>query len=127
MAYLSSELAVFPTTISELLTDVKETPIDPVRVVQFHDSKEQRISYSGTIRKRFMCEVSLMWDNEMDEFISFWAARNGSLTPFKFTFKGVLYYCRFDGTYSLEWLPGYNASLSFSLIQVDNSEIVVDE
>lgn len=122
MAWIGADLENFPFVIWP--DDVKESPISDTTVTKFAGKQEQRISYGGPDIYDYQVSVELATEADLDTFRAFYAA-HGETTPFKWSFRGTVIYARFDGVYSIGWMPPVRGKVSFNLHEMHPSEIIV--
>lgn len=121
MAWYPPDLPTFPNLPLE---SVQEKRSDPVKVVEFGGEAEQRISYAGPRRLTWEVKTTLARAATLDLFLPFWEGRQGQMLPFKFIWRQVEYYVRFDGQFTLSWRAADLGQISFSLKQMHPSEII---
>ena len=121
MPWIAAEL---PTLPALPVSGVAESKSDRTTITEFAGELEQRVSYAGHHAMTLNVTCNQVKAAQVDTFTAFWAGRNGSLLPFKYLWRGVTRYWRFEGAYSVNWKPPFNGSLTFALREVHPSEIV---
>ena len=121
MPWIAAEL---PTLPALPVSGVAESKSDRTTITEFAGELEQRVSYAGHHAMTLNVTCNQVKAVQVDTFTAFWAGRKGSLLPFKYLWRGVTRYWRFEGTYSVNWKPPFNGSLTFALREVHPSEIV---
>ncbi|MFO0110783.1 MAG: hypothetical protein ACK52W_09695 [Alphaproteobacteria bacterium] len=122
MPWVASDLATLPTMA---VASARESRADRTTITEFAGELEQRIRYAGHHALLLDITTGRLSEAAALNFASFWAARKGSLEPFKMVWNGTLRYWRFNGQYSIQWVPPKLATLTFSLREVHPSEIIL--
>ena len=102
----------------------QESRADPVRITEFGGEHEQRISFAGPYRRRWELRTATLKQPDVDLFDAFWIGRQGQNLPFKITWRGSLYFVRFDGGFTTSWKPPQLAQVSFAVKEMHPSEII---
>ncbi|MBF0153261.1 MAG: hypothetical protein HQL64_05925 [Magnetococcales bacterium] len=121
MPWFASNLPDFPAIF---FVSFQESRSDPTRITEFSGEHEQRISYAGPLRRHFEIKTALIKAADVDAFDAFWSGREGQNLPFKLTWRGILYYVRFDGLFTISWRPPKLASIGFAVKEMHPSEII---